>query len=181
MEEIWKDIEGYEGLYEVSSYGRVRNLVSGKFIKPSQKNDGYCRVCLYKNGGGKCINIHRLVAQAFIPNPDNLPEINHLDEDKTNNRVDNLEFCNHKYNCNYGTLQQRRILTNINSGKYTGLTRTEYCKKYRENNKEYFKEYRKDYYQSNKEKLKEHSKNYYENNKEYYKEYNSEYYKKHKK
>ena len=181
MVEIWKDIEGYEGLYEVSSYGRVRNLVSGKFIKASKKNDGYCRVCLTKNGCRKCINIHRLVAQSFLPNPDNLPQVNHKDEDKTNNNVTNLEWCTAKYNINYGTSQQRRILTNINSGKYTGLTRTEYCKKYRENNKEYFKEYRKDYYQSNKDILKEQSKNYYENNKEYYKEYNREYYKKHKK
>lgn len=180
MEEIWKDVPGYEGIYVVSSFGRIRNLVSGKFIKPSQKNDGYCRVCLSKNGCGKCINIHRLVAQVFIPNPDNLPQVNHRDEDKTNNNVTNLEWCSAKYNINYGTSKIRNRQTRINKGIWTGLNRIEYSKNYYENNKEYFKEYRKDYYQSNKERLKEYGKNYYENNKEYYKEYNREYYKKHK-
>lgn len=152
MKEIWKDIPGYEGIYIVSSFGRIRNLVSGKFIKPSQKNDGYCRVCLSKNGCGKCINIHRLVAQVFIPNPDNLPQVNHRDEDKTNNVADNLEWCDAKYNINYGTSQQRRILTNINSGKYTGLTRKEYKKEYYQYNKERLKEYHREYYKKHKKK-----------------------------
>lgn len=150
MEEIWKDVPGYEGIYIVSSFGRIRNLVSGKFIKSSQKNDGYCRVCLSKNGCGKCINIHRLVAQVFIPNPDNLPQVNHRDEDKTNNVADNLEWCDAKYNINYGTSQQRRILTNINSGKYTGLTRKEYKKEYYQYNKERLKEYHREYYKKHK-------------------------------
>lgn len=150
MEEIWKDIPGYEGIYVVSNFGRIRNLVSGKFIKPSQKDDGYCRVCLSKNGCGKCINIHRLVAQVFIPNPDNLPQVNHKDEDKTNNVADNLEWCDAKYNINYGTSQQRRILTNINSGKYTGLTRKEYKKEYYQYNKERLKEYHREYYKKHK-------------------------------
>jgi carboxypeptidase C (cathepsin A) len=87
MEEIWKDIEGYEGLYQVSKMGRVQ---------------------LYKNNKGyKHFQIHRLVAMAFIPNPDNLPQINHKDENKANNRVDNLEWCTRKYNHNYGTINIR--------------------------------------------------------------------------
>lgn len=112
MKEIWKDIEGYEGLYQVSNLGRVKSLGNGgsnskeRILKQLNKN-GYFGVCLCKEGKPKGFDIHRLVASEFIPNPDNLPMVNHKDECKTNNRVDNLEWCSAKYNNNYGTRIQR--------------------------------------------------------------------------
>ena len=98
MIEEWRDVPGYEGLYEVSNFGRVRR--NGKILKPSKDKDGYLQVSLSKNGI-KTTTIHRLVARAFIPNPQNLPQVNHKDEDKTNNTVDNLEWCTREYNMNY--------------------------------------------------------------------------------
>lgn len=105
-EEIWKDIEGYEGKYQVSSLGNVRSLNykhtgKEKLLKPGNDKDGYLTVCLYKIGKMKLCKVHRLVAKAFIPNPDNLPCINHKDECKTNNMWLNLEWCSHKYNVHY--------------------------------------------------------------------------------
>lgn len=161
MEE-WKSIPGYEGLYEISSYGRVKSLEisyvrkDGRMyhkpeiiLKPNYVS-GYLRVGMYKNKTFKYYLIHRLVAQAFLPNPDNLPEVNHLDEDKSNNRVENLEWCDRSYNMNYGTLQQRRIQTNINNGKYTGNSKTkeyrkEYSKKYKKEHIEHTREYHREY------------------------------------
>ena len=108
-EEIWCPIKGYESLYEVSDQGRVRSLKFGKerILKPGRMSKGYLFVSLYKNGEQKKCKVHRLVAKTFIPNPDNLPEVNHKDEDKTNNKVSNLEWCDRKYNQNYGTGIQR--------------------------------------------------------------------------
>ena len=112
MQEIWKDIEGYENLYQVSNLGRVKSLGNGgsnskeRILKQLNKN-GYFGVCLCKEGKTKCFDIHRLVASEFIPNLDNLPMVNHKDECKANNRVDNLEWCSAKYNNNYGTRIQR--------------------------------------------------------------------------
>lgn len=120
MEEIYKDIEGYEGLYQVSNLGNVKSLVNNKgiarekIIKPSICIDGYKRVLLCKDKTIKCFKIHRLVAQAFIENPNNLPCINHKDECKTNNVVENLEWCTQKYNINYGTCIKRRSESQIN-------------------------------------------------------------------
>lgn len=116
MEE-WKDIGGYEGLYQVSKYGRIISLprkcgfsyTEKKFLKIRINKCGYRYVVLYKNNKPKNLLVHRLVAEAFIPNPNNLPCVNHKDEDKTNNRVENLEWCTQKYNVNYGTGLQRRI------------------------------------------------------------------------
>ena len=105
MEEIWKDVVGYEGLYEVSNLGRVRR--DGKILKPTKIKNGYLYVGLHKNGIQKTVRVHRLVASAFIPNPQNLPCVNHKDEDKTNNAVDNLEWCTSQYNANYGTRNER--------------------------------------------------------------------------
>lgn len=129
MIEIWKDIEGYEGLYEVSSYGRVRSLqrtrkgsygsiriVYEKILNHKIDKDGYHTVSLSKEGKMKYIRVHRLVAQAFIPNPDNLPQVNHRDEDKSNNCVENLEWCDAKYNSNYGTAKERMLNTKLNNG-----------------------------------------------------------------
>lgn len=105
MIESWVDIVGYEGLYEVSNLGRIRR--NGKILKPSKVRHGYLQIALYKNGIYKRFYIHRLVAYAFIPNPNSYPEVNHRDEDKTNNTVDNLEWCTHEYNNNYGTRNER--------------------------------------------------------------------------
>lgn len=101
MNEIFKDIKNYEDLYEVSDTGLVRNKVSGKILKPSKDKYGYLRVKLYKDGIRKTIRIHRLVAEAFLPNPLNLPQVNHIDENKSNNNVENLEFCGCQYNIDY--------------------------------------------------------------------------------
>lgn len=112
-EEIWKDIKDYEGLYQVSNWGRVKSLWFGKekILQPVKHKNGYLYVSL---GRKKIISIHRLVAEVFIPNPNNLPQINHKDEDKTNNRVENIEWCNCKYNINYGTHNKRVSDTQIN-------------------------------------------------------------------
>ena len=108
MSEVWKDIEGYEGLYQISNYGRVKSLKYGKErILKTVENNGYQHVLLFKNGKGKWFYVHRLVAMVFIPNPDNLTEINHISEIKNDNRVVNLEWCDRKYNVNYGTVKQR--------------------------------------------------------------------------
>ena len=109
--EVWKDIEGYEGLYKISDKGRVKSIGYGKerILKPANNGRGYLLVDLCKNNEKKHFLVHRIVAQAFIPNPNNLPEVNHRDENKENNRVENLEFCDRKYNCNYGTTKQRMI------------------------------------------------------------------------
>lgn len=110
--EIWKNIKDYEGLYQISSEGRVKSLGNNKtrkekILKNSKGSIGYLQVNLCKNGKLKRHSIHRLVAQAFIPNPDNLPEVNHINEDKTDNRVDNLEWCSRDYNINFGTRNKR--------------------------------------------------------------------------
>ena len=91
MMEEWRAVPGYEGLYEVSNKGNVRNVRRNNIIKGFINTKGYIQVCLYKNGIRKNFTVHRLVAEVFIPNPYNLPQVNHKDEDKSNNNVDNLE------------------------------------------------------------------------------------------
>ena len=116
MIKIWKPIYGYENLYEVSNYGEIRScdryikgnknskyLKKGKLISISYNHKGYARVRLSKDNVSKMYFVHRLVAQAFIPNPNNLPQVNHKDEVKSNNKIYNLEWCTNKYNHNYGT------------------------------------------------------------------------------
>ncbi|MFW5517303.1 MAG: NUMOD4 domain-containing protein [Segatella copri] len=110
MEEIWKDIEGYEGLYQVSNFGRVRSLRhlvkcrggyrmhTGKTLTPCFDNN-YFHVTLHKNGKRNIQLIHRLVAGAFLTNTKNLPQVNHKDGNKLNNNVDNLEWCSTRENC----------------------------------------------------------------------------------
>ena len=104
--EIWKPISGYEGLYEVSNLGRVKGLKRNRILKPHNTNR-YYQVCLCKNGIQTDKLIHRLVAEAFIPNPDNLPEVNHKDENKLNNAVSNLEWLSQADNLAYGTRIER--------------------------------------------------------------------------
>lgn len=109
MREQWKTIEGYN--YQVSSKGRIRNKTT-KVVKKTFINErGYVVVSLYKEKKLKTFRVHRLVASAFIENPNNNPEINHKDEDKTNNHVTNLEWCTREYNLAYGTRGLRQSQT----------------------------------------------------------------------
>lgn len=114
--EIWKDIEGYEGLYQVSNMGRVRSLdrkdarghrIKGKMLADCRTRCGYRMVGLHQGGNAKCWLIHRLVAMAFLDNPSNLPEVNHKDENKANNAVSNLEWCTAFYNNTYNGRHKR--------------------------------------------------------------------------
>lgn len=117
MKEIWKDIAGYEGLYQISSFGNVKSFrASAKFGKPKELilkpyiiNSGYAVVTLYTENIKHKFQVHRLVAESFLPNPQNLPCVNHKDENKLNNRVENLEWCSYQYNNNYGTAKVRAI------------------------------------------------------------------------
>lgn len=113
MKEIWNDIKEYKGLYQISNFGRVKSFYNnkeGSILKPYMNNYGYMSVKLYKNKISKNFKIHKLVAETFIPNINNYPCINHKDENKQNNKVDNLEWCTYKYNNNYGTMQKRKAL-----------------------------------------------------------------------
>jgi len=113
MEEIWKDIEGWKNHYQISNLSRVRSLDFPMFhwrggqsiekgrIMKLKKDNGYLRIVLRKNGEQKNLAIHRLVAQAFIQNPENKPEINHINGIKTDNRIENLEWCTQKENCEH--------------------------------------------------------------------------------
>lgn len=140
MEEVWKDIPNYEGRYQVSNMGRIKSLpremrcgngmgihkvkerilsqvTRRKVISPNGSTHiyNYAHVMLKKMGQRQTFQVHRLVAKAFIPNPDNLSDVNHKDENGLNNRVDNLEWMSHKDNCNYGTRNQRSAAGNINN------------------------------------------------------------------
>lgn len=107
-EEIWKDVVGYEGLYKVSNLGNVYSNYVNRNLKGGYTLDGYRYVALRKNNVRKNNLVHRLVAEAFIPNPDNLPIINHKDENPHNNNVNNLEWCDYLYNLLYNDGHIRR-------------------------------------------------------------------------
>ena len=122
-EEIWKDIEGYEGLYQVSNLGRVKRMrfinkntnIEKERIKSKKiRKDGYLEVALYKNGKGKYIQVHRLVAKSFIPNPKKLPQVNHIDGIKTNNIVENLEWVSISDNAIHSSRVLRNNVSKIN-------------------------------------------------------------------
>lgn len=126
--ELWKPIVGYEDFYEVSNLGRVRSLHgSGLILKQQSTRTGYKVLWLYNgkphgNGrSGKTHQVHRLVAEAFLPNPDALPEINHINEDKADNRADNLEWCSHAYNSAYGMRGKKIGEKNTNGKRSTPI------------------------------------------------------------
>lgn len=135
MKEIWKDIEGYEGLYQVNNLGRVKRVTTGRVLKGMKDKCGYLTVDLYKNGSKSKKKIHRLVAQAFISNPESKPQVNHIDENKTNNMISNLEWSTAKENTNYGTRNERLsktksiaiIATNLKTGDSTEFYGTNEC------------------------------------------------------
>ena len=122
--EVWKDVKGYEGLYQVSDFGNVRSLdrisnnrsICGRRLKQINDKNGYKKVMLFKKGSHIYIGVHRLVAKTFLLNPHNYPQVNHKDENKSNNCVNNLEWCSSRYNSNYGT-RNRRISQAMYNGK----------------------------------------------------------------
>ena len=105
--EIWKNIPSYDGVYQVSNLGRIKNLKSGMILKPQERRHGYLSVWLYGNGKRKQLSIHRIVAEAFCNHPVGKDEVNHINEDKQDNRAENLEWVSHKENSVHGTRQKR--------------------------------------------------------------------------
>lgn len=133
-EEIWKDIKDFEGRYQISSEGRVKSLarkfidksgreqnIKERIMKLKNDKDGYKVISLRDcSGKPKYFRVHRLVCEAFIPNPENKPQVNHIDEDKSNNRVCNLEWCTYSENINHGTRNVRMAKTKYKQvGQYT--------------------------------------------------------------
>lgn len=128
MEELWKSISGYKGIYEISNTGRIRSLtrtiirkngrqqtfIGEEKIPTLDPTTGYYKIILYKECKGRTFYVHRLVATAFLPNPNNLPYVNHKDENKTNNHINNLEWCTPSENTNWGTAQERHSQTRSN-------------------------------------------------------------------
>lgn len=135
MKEIWKDIKEYESIYQVSNLGRVKRVKTNRVLKAFKNTQGYLLVHLYKNNDSSNHRIHRLLAQAFIPKPENKPEVNHIDEDKTNNIVSNLEWVTSRENINHGTRNERSsrtqsisiIATNLKTGESTEFYGTREC------------------------------------------------------
>ena len=189
MEEIWREIKGYEGLYQVSNLGRVKSLereivysdgrvykYKSLIIKPSfNKRTGYYSTCLRKNGKPKTFRLNRVVAQAFLPNPNNLPSVNHKDENKLNNSVwvnedgsidfekSNLEWCDDKYNSNYGNRCENYRKTRLGDKyKETFFDKKEWY----ENNKDRISKQQKEYYQAHKKEKSKKNKEWYEKNRD---------------
>jgi hypothetical protein len=123
VSEIWKPVLYFEGFYEVSNFGRIRRItrdiiekntgkhkvIKGRMLKPWINTKGYPSVTLSINSKVKYMRVHRIVARAFIPNPLNLPEVNHINEIKTDNNVSNLEWCTHLQNIRHGTGIERSV------------------------------------------------------------------------
>lgn len=136
---VWEKIENYDN-YVVSNTGLVKSfdrefvdklgrkrLVKGHILKQQKDRDGYLYVYLHGDKTSKFMKVHRLVAMAFLPNPDNLPEVNHKDENKQNNCVDNLEWCKHYYNMMYGTCRKRQSIK-IKGANNPNYKHGNYCK-----------------------------------------------------
>lgn len=120
-----KDIKGYEGLYAITSCGKVYSYKRKRFLKPFDNGLGYLKVFLCKDGKKKQHYLHRLVAETYLDNPNNYPQVNHKDENKSNNSVNNLEFCTVEYNANFGTRNERiskKIICLETGEKFNSLT-----------------------------------------------------------
>lgn len=148
--ELWKDIKGFEGCYQISSNGRIKSLErtvihkgspskrKGRILKVRKDGKGYHQYGLYKDGKAFYLRAHRLVALHFIPNPENLPQVNHKDENKDNNKVSNLEWCTNLYNMQYSFAKEYTfvspkgdVVTFVNLSKFckeNGLTDSLMCK-----------------------------------------------------
>lgn len=125
-DEVWKWIPGYEALYQASNLGNIKSYKKGGelILKPRIDKDGYYKVILADCYGiRKEYRLHRLIAQTFLENPENLPVVNHKDEDITNNKVSNLEWCSVKYNNNYGNRNKKISQSKINSPKTSKLVK----------------------------------------------------------
>lgn len=116
--EVWRDLKFYEDKYEISNFGNIRNKRTKQLKKSTLKDNGYLIYSFWINGRTKQEYAHRLVALTFIPNPNNLPQVNHKDENKSNNHVDNLEWCDCAYNNTYGTARIRSVATQMKTGNY---------------------------------------------------------------
>ena len=137
--EVWKDIKGFEGHYQVSDLGRVKSLTrevkmgsmvctrKGRILKEGTHKKGYKFVILQRENLKVCKKIHRLVAENFIPNPNNLPCVNHIDKNKNNNLVTNLEWCTNQYNIEYS--QAKTVILKSPSGEYVKITNiSKFCR-----------------------------------------------------
>jgi len=130
MEEVWKDIEGYEGLYQISNFGNVKSLNyrrtnEEKLLVPKTNNDGYLWVQLFGGARNRCFLVHRLVACAFVENPGKYDYVNHKDENKANNKASNLEWCTHLYNVQYSSIRHVRVRNPRRTRKIVQLGRAD--------------------------------------------------------
>lgn len=134
MEEIWKDVKDYENLYQVSNLGRVKRILfvnniiikqKEVIIKQNINKRNRCIAHLYKNNKRKAISVHRLVANAFIENPNNLPQVNHIDGNPKNNKVSNLEWCSASYNCKHAYINDLTKLKEYNKSKMKPIIRSD--------------------------------------------------------
>lgn len=124
--ETWKDIPEYEKLYKISTKGHIYSYKHDIIVSQRKNNKGYMRVDLHKDGKYKSYLVHRLVALTFIPNPENKPEVNHLDENKENNCVENLEWTTYKENRNYGSRNEKISISNTGR-KTPSMQKQIYC------------------------------------------------------
>lgn len=127
MQEIYKDIQGYENLYKVSNYGNIKSLFKGEdkaIVLKTSIVCGYISCGLWNGGKGKMIKNHRIVAQTFIPNPENKPEVNHIDGNRFNNHVSNLEWCTQRENTCH---RQKTVNKKIKKSKYIGVSPASEC------------------------------------------------------
>ena len=167
--EVWKQIPGFPE-YEVSSEGRVWSNKTNRFMKEFPNDKGYLRVRI----GGKSVAVARIVCQVFNynPNPEIFNEVNHINEDKSDNRSCNLEWCDRKYNVNYGDRMKKQYQTCYDRGiwnpEYVGLSEKDRRRKYKLDHKEQCKIYKKKSYLKNRDHYLEYYKNWRQNKKKNY-------------
>lgn len=180
--ELWEVIKDFP-MYEVSSLGRVKSHYSGRILKPFPVWNDYLKVILCKDGKVYTKSVHRLVGQAFIPNPDNLPCIDHINGVKTDNRLCNLRWCSYKENSNYDNHKpySEEQKARLRDCYYRNReSRIEQVKQYQQDNKEQISEQIKQYYQQHKEEKLEKMKQYYQTHKEQISEQKKQYYQQNK-